>query len=452
MLEISYKRILLIALPVMFGTFVQSLIGIIDGAFVSKLGNISYNAVGNGSMIYIALFMLLKGLADGTQITIARQLGETKISSIGQTLFNSQVIQLFLTLLFLTALYTLSAPLIKAIVSSKPTASAMNDFINYRGWGLVFSGIQVSLAAFFIGIGKTRIIITSTCILLLSNVFLDYAMVFGKFGFPEMGIKGAALASSIAEAICCIYLFWILIRLEKYRQFNYNLKQSFDKKISWALVKLSTPIMFQGLISLTTWLVFFTLIEHMGPQDLEVAHNIRYMYFLAFVPIFGFSSTARTYVSNLVGRSERHLIVGTQLKIALLALISILAIFHGAFLYPEVLISAVNHNPNISSEVLQNSANALRFVSGSIVLYAVGSIPLNAIGALGKTQIAFYIEITAISLYLIACYYFFKVWHWNIIQVWWVEYIYFGVLTLFSVAYLFLFRKRLGLVDKKIVC
>ena len=78
MLELSYKKILFIALPLMFGTFVQSMIGIIDGAFVSSLGNTAYNAVGNGSIMYIALFMLCSGLADGTQITIAKKYGEEK--------------------------------------------------------------------------------------------------------------------------------------------------------------------------------------------------------------------------------------------------------------------------------------------------------------------------------------------------------------------------------------
>ena len=96
MLELTYKRILLIALPLMFGTFVQSVIIITDGAFVSELGNTAYNAVGNGGIMYIALFMLCRGISDGTQITIAKKYGEQKNSEIGAVLFNAQFIQLIL--------------------------------------------------------------------------------------------------------------------------------------------------------------------------------------------------------------------------------------------------------------------------------------------------------------------------------------------------------------------
>ena len=63
MLELSYRRILIIALPLMLGTFVQSIIVITDGAFVSQLGNTAYTAVGNGSLMYVALFMLSRGLS-----------------------------------------------------------------------------------------------------------------------------------------------------------------------------------------------------------------------------------------------------------------------------------------------------------------------------------------------------------------------------------------------------
>jgi Na+-driven multidrug efflux pump len=173
------------------------------------------------------------------------------------------------------------------------------------------------------------------------------------------------------------------------------------------------------------------------------------MYFLAFIPIFGFGAATSTFVSNLVGRNERHLIAKTQSKIALLSGISVLIIFHGAFLYPEYLIGLVDHNPDITDEILQNSADALRFVSGSIMLYAIMVVPFNSVSAMGKTQLTFLIEVLAIIFYLIACYYFVVKWQWNIVDVWWVEYIYFGTIGIASITYLILNRYKLGLVLRK---
>ena len=200
--------------------------------------------------------------------------------------------------------------------------------------------------------------------------------------------------------------------------------------------------MFQGVISLSTWLVFFSMIEHMGPNDLEAAHNIRYMYFLAFVPIFGFAAATRTFVSNLVGQNRRDLIPKIQRKIAILSVLFILIIFHGSLFYPEKLIALVNQNPDIHSDVMQNSNNILRFVSGSIFIFAYVIVPFNSVSALGETKVLFLIELGAIVIYLFACYLFIERWQWNIVEVWLVEYIYFITLGVLSVVYLYYYRKK----------
>lgn len=440
MLELTYKRILLIALPLMFGTFVQSVIVITDGAFVSKLGNTAYNAVGNGGIMYIALFMLCRGISDGAQITIAKRYGEQKSSEIGAILFNAQFIQLILAGIIFIILLTGAAQLTSMIAKSQDIASAMNEFIRYRSWGIFFAGLQVTMIAYFIGIGRTKIIIASTLIMACTNILLDYSLIFGHFGLPKLGMKGAPIASSIAEMITFFFLLIYALKAKSLSEFSYTLKQKLKVQEIKDLIKLSYPLMGQGLVSLSTWWVFFTLIEHQGPEQLEIAHNIRYMYFIAFIPIFGFAAATRTYVSNLVGRNELNQIPKIQLKIMVLSLLSIFVLFHGSFLYPHTLIQIVEHNPNASAELLDKSAQALRFVSGSIFLFALIIIPYHSVSALGKTKQTFAIEVISISIYLIACYFLIVLENVGIIKVWWVEYIYFGSLGLFSTFYL-LFNK-----------
>ncbi|UKN02636.1 MATE family efflux transporter [Paracrocinitomix mangrovi] len=443
MLELSYKRILIIALPLMFGTFVQSVIAITDGAFVSELGNTAYTAVGNGSLMYMALFMLCRGLADGAQITIAKKYGEQKFSEIGLTLFNAQFLQILLTTLIFAAFQLFADILISSTTKSVDIGTAMSDFIHYRSWGIFFAGLQVTMIAFFIGLGKTRIIITSTLIMALTNILLDYGLIFGKLGLPQLGMKGAPIASSIAEAVTFFFLLYVAIKGKAYQQFNYNLKLKLNKYIYLPLIKLSYPLMFQGVVSLSTWWIFFSMIEHLGTENLEVAHNIRYMYFIAFVPIFGFASATRTYVSNLVGREEQQKIPSIQFKIGLLSFLSIVALFHGSVLYPEWMIQIVERNPTANSQIIQDSVDALRFVSGSIVIFAVVVVLFHSVSALGKTMHSFIIELISILIYLVACYLFIEKWKWDIVSIWWVEYIYFIALGIGSGGYLiYYFRKR----------
>lgn len=430
----------------MFGTFVQSLIGIIDGAFVSNLGNIPYNAVGNAGILYIALFMLCRGLADGTQIRIANLLGQNKKAEIGQLLFNAQAVQLLLAACLFILIILVGPFFIASISKSTEMAEAMSEFLAYRSWGLFFAALQVTLVAFFIGLGKTRIIIASTLLMALSNIGLDYAMIFGKLGMPELGMKGAAIASSCAEVITFFFLFLVASKTKEFQEFNYHLKHKIVPSLIKKITSLSLPLMGQGFISLFTWLVFFSMIEHTGQVNLEVAHNIRYMYFLAFVPIFGFGAATRTFVSNMVGAEKNENIPLIQKRIALLSFSAIVLVFHGAFLYPEALIDTINKNPVNHDEILALSAKALRFVAGSIVIYSVAVVPFYSIAALGKTRITFYFELIAIALYLVGCYLFIHLWNWDIISVWWVEYLYFGSLGVASVIYLYVNRYKLGLL------
>ena len=442
MLDLTYKKILIIALPLMFGTFVQSMITITDGAFVSELGNTAYNAVGQGSLIYFALFMLCRGLGDGTQITIAKLLGENKASQIGAVLFNAQVTQIVLTSFIFIAFLTTADWFVETTTKTESLKPAIAEFIKYRSWGIFFAGLQVTMMAFFIGLGRTKIILISTLIMAACNIFLDYSLIFGHFGFPELGMKGAPIASSISEMVAFLFLLFYALKAKSFAIYTFSLKRKITSKLIAPLAKLSYPLMFQGMISLCTWWVFFGLIEHMGPDNLEIAHNIRYMYFIAFIPIFGYGAATKTFVSNLVGRDKQDLIPKIQIKIAILSLISILVLFHGAFFYPETLIRIVEHNPNASEELLAKSAEALRFVGGSIIIFAVAIVPFHSVSALGNTKASFLIEFVNILVYLLFSYVFIKVWQWDVIRIWWVEYMYFGGLGLISILYLMYYHKK----------
>lgn len=427
----------------MLGTFVQSIVTMTDGIFVSKLGTIEIGAFGNGSLLYLAFFMLCRGLADGAQITIARQKGEGLFSKIGETLKATQIFQLIITAFILFAFILFGNQLIEYFNSDSPITEPMKDFINVRLWGLLFATQHIVLVGFFIGLGRTSIIMTSALIIAMCNIFLDYVLINGYYGFPALGLVGAPLASSISELIGFLFLLIYLIKNTSFKIYNYRLNGlSVRLREHIALLQLSYPLMLQGVFALSTWLVFFTKVEGMGPEALEASHNIRYMYFLAFVPLFGFAASTKTIVSSLVGQKQLNLVPIVQNRILILSVGFMVLVFHGALLYPELLISLVDLNPNISNKVYTDSVAILQFVSGSILIYSIAIVYYNTISGLGKSRIYFGIELIAILLYLISCQLFIDTWHWNIRDVWWVEYIYFITFAVLSIGYFIYYRKK----------
>jgi multidrug resistance protein, MATE family len=440
MLELSYKKILSIAVPLMFGTLIQSVVMLTDTAFIGHLGNpVYFNAANNAGLIYVSLFMFSKGLADGAQILIARKYGEQRPEEIGSLIFHTQFLQIILSALLFVLFFFFSSGFIHWIVKSEVTGEQMVLFLKYRSWGIFFAGLHASLTAFFIGIGKTRIVLISALIMAGSNIFLDYTLIFGNFGFNQLGLAGAAIASSTAELLAFIFLVLYIRSSQKYNAFRIKLNFQLQLKRISELLRLGVPLMFQGFFALFGWLIFFTLIEReMSEQDLEVSSVIRSIYFIAFIPTFGFGATTRTYVSNLLGQGKPELIGLAQKKLILLSFLSILLFCHGPLIYPKLFIPFINPNPDI----LEPTAAVMRLVSGSILLFSVITIWFNSVAAIGKSNISFLIESTSILIYLLTCYLFIVVLKLDLLAVWTVEYVYFGVIGVMSYLYLRWYKRK----------
>ena len=109
--------------------------------------------------------------------------------------------------------------IMRLLVSSESIYDATMEFLDWRIFGFFFSFVNVMFRALYIGITRTKVLTINAVVMALTNVVLDYALIFGHFGLPEMGIKGAAIASVIAEAASLLFFLiytYITVDLKKY--------------------------------------------------------------------------------------------------------------------------------------------------------------------------------------------------------------------------------------------
>jgi len=257
-------------------------------------------------------------------------------------------------------------------------------------------------------------------------------MIFGNWGLPEMGLKGAASASTIADGLGMITLVFFLYTSEERQRYDLFKHLSYNFEFIKELFRVGSPLMLQGFVALATWTVFFTWIEQMGKFELTVSQNIRSIYFLAFVPIWGFAGTTKTYISQYIGKGDFKSIRTIQRRIQFLTLLFIVFFFHGALLYPEQLVGMINPEP----AYIEKSAEILRFIVGSILIFGLFNVYFHTINGSGNTAVTFTIEIISVGLYILVSYLFIKVFKFDIFWIWSVEYIYFAALGLLSIFYL----------------
>lgn len=437
-LPYDYKTILKVAAPLMLGTFIQSLVVITDASFLSRYSTISYDASGNAGLIYITLFMGLNGLGDASQIIMARRIGKNEQHFIHQFFQSSLLVNIFLGLLFFLVVLFIVPNMILSYSRNLDIAQEQISFLNMRAFGFFAAAIMLTLNAYFMAIGKTWVIFLSTLVFALSNIAFDYLLIFGNTYISPLGVEGAAIASVIAELLTVTVLLVILIGTKEHRKFGLFKGISIHWSAIKRIFKVGSPLMVQGFFALATWTVFFTWIEQMGKYELTVSQNIRAIYFLAFVPIFGFGATTRTYISQYVEHEDRTIVNKIIRRIQLLTLLFLFVFFHGALFYPEKLILIINPE----ELYLEDSVFILRLVAGSILIFGLSTPLFQTVNGSGNTLATLLIEFIAIIIYITTAYILIKVFETAIAYVWLVEYVYFGCLLLFSWGYLKLFDWR----------
>ena len=409
-----------------------SFTNVTDTAFLGRVSEVALGASAIAGVFYFAVFMVGFGFSQGAQILIGRRNGEENFSQIGPIFNNSLIFNgLFAVILFVITL--LGMPfLMKFLVSSEHIYVATMEYLDWRIYGYFFVFLNVVFRSFYVGITDTRILTTSAIITAITNVLFDYVLIFGKFGFPELGIAGAAIASVIAEATTLGYLFLhtlIFTDIKKYGIFS-SLKVDF--KTLKQILSISIFIMFQFLISISTWFLFFIFIERMGERPLAITNIGRSMYILLMIPASALSTTAGTLVSNLIGAGQKDEVMKTVNKIIRIALIFVAPLMILTFIFPGLF--AHIYTDDLS--LVAASIPVIRTVSIAIAFFAMANVVINAVSGTGSTKIAFYMEAVTLFFYISFVYYTAIVNPQKVYIVWFSEFIYWSLIGFFGYLYL----------------
>ena len=432
-MDFNYKQIWIIAYPVLISLLMEHLINITDTAFLGHVGEVELGASALAGVLYMAIYMLGFGFSIGVQILIARRNGEGRYREIGNLFTQGACFLLLLaTVLFFACEYFVSVVL-RHWVSSGQVYEAIADYLEWRRYGFFFSFLAILFRAFYIGITETRTLTLNSMVMVLSNIVFNYVLIFGKWGFPALGIAGAAIGSSLAELVSLLFYAvytWTKVDLNKYGLFR-RMKFSFSEfKRIW---NISSWTMLQSVLFPSQWFLFFIAIEHLGERSLAIANIMRSINTCFFMVIFAFADTISSVVSNLLGNGKGKNEVWEACKKAIrLAYWIGIPFLLLAGLFPSVLLQIYTNNEELIREALPTTYIMLL----GYFLSAPGLVLFNAVSGTGNTNKS--MKIMAITmvvyiLYVIVLVMYMKV---NVTVAWTSEYVYGGMLLLLSFLYL----------------
>jgi putative MATE family efflux protein len=383
------KEIWRVTYPIFLGLLAQNVINVTDTAFLGRVGEVALGAAAMGGLLYICVYTIAFGFSVGSQILIARRNGEGNYRSVGPIMWQGTAFSFGIAVCLLILMYFSAAPLIRLLITSDSIYGATYEFFTWRIWGFLFAFVNVMFRGLYIGITRTKVLTMNAVVMALVNVVLDYALVFGELGLPEMGVRGAALASVIAEASSLLFFLLYTYYKVDLKKYGLNRFGQFDLSMVLRILRISCFTMVQYFLAMAIWFVFFMALERLGQRQLAVANIVRSVYVVLLIPVQALSTTANTLVSNLIGAGGSSGVVTLLHKISRMSFLIMVVCVGLCVAFPGSILSVYTNE----EALLVESVSALYVVCGAMLIASLANVYFNGISGTGNTQAALVLEV-----------------------------------------------------------
>lgn len=410
----------------MTSILMEQLIHITDAVFLGHVGETELGASAVAGIYYLTLYMLGFGFSIGLQVMIARSNGEQQYLRTGRTFFQGLWFLSALAVVLCLSVRTVSPLILKRLISSPEIYQAVMQYLEWRRFGLLFSFPFLAIRAFFVGITRTGALSRAAAVAVAVNIPLNYFLIFTL----GLGISGAAIASTLAEATSFLALY-MYMRIKTDRE-KYGLQPVFDKQLLQQVLSLSVWSMLHAFISVAPWLLFFVAIEHIGKTALAISNITRSVSTLFFVIVNSFAVTAGSLVSNAIGAGASHALFHICRKILKLGYAAGFPLIGLALICNRWIIGFYTDNASLIQAAFVPFAVMLLNYTFALP----GYVYLNAVSGTGKTKVTFLFQVTTTVVYLLYLYWLSQYTNASLAVYFTAEYLFVILLAVQSVIYL----------------
>lgn len=424
----GYRDILKMYLPLLLSVMSQMAVSIADVFFLGRLTPPEQAAGNYGFLIFLVIMVIGLGLSNGLSVLTARSCGEGKPREASAYLWHGLVLMGVYMLLAFSFVRVGLRPLLGWALKDSGLRAEVLGYCFHRAPELWFSLPVLVLNAFYVGTARPRVVSIAAFLGAGCNIFLDYAWIFGHFGFPALRVAGAAKATVASQILVWGVMVLATLILPESRAFFKNFSFVFKWSVFQAIRRVSGPLFLQNGLSIVSWLLFFTLIERADLRLLEASSVIRAFYGLTLMPALALNATVSSMVSNFLGQGGGSHATLFMKRLAVTGMIFCapwLAVILGPFreglavftVHPEVVQLALESRWSLALAVAQMPMVFTLFAS---------------ITGTGHTKATLIIESASLTVYLAYVAWVCQMPAPSIGWIWFSESVYFSLLALFS--------------------
>lgn len=375
-------QVALLAGPLILQNLSQTLLGVMDTFFVSRISTESLAAVGLASVIFFAVLMLFRGIANSTVVFVGRAYGGGHFAQIGSMVWRSLNMIAWLSLFALAAPWLLSALMQVAAPTDSPVVQELGTrYLQIRAFEIPLIMFSAVVWGFLVGQGDSRTPMVLAWITVLLNIFLDWVLVLGNLGAPALGVAGAAYATLMANGVNALLSAFILWNPANRRTFDTGHRHLASWTELRQVLRIGLPMGLGDFVEIASFSAFFALIARLGTEVLA-ANQIALQYMsISFTLGMAVNMATSSLVAQYLGAGRPDLSEKVAYRACGLAMAGMGLIGLSYLIAPQFLMGLFSQEDS----VIAAGVTILKLVALYQIFEAVGIVLAGALNGAGDT-------------------------------------------------------------------
>ncbi len=417
------QQIMYLALPIIGGMVSQNVLNLVDTAMVGSLGNQALAAVGLGGFLNWMAMAFITGLATGVQAMAARRLGEGKQDQAAIPLNGGLLLAMLLAVPTSLVLFFL-APWIFGLMNPDPEVVKIGaPYLQARLIGMVAVAMNFSFRGYWNGVKLSQIYMRTLIVMHLSNVVISWLLIYGHFGFPELGATGAGVGTMISTYIGTgMYIMQAYVLARK----NGFLQGIPQGETLVTMLRLSIPSGIQQLFFAAGMTAFFWIVGRVGTAELAASNVLLNLLLVGVLPGMAFGMAAATLVGEALGKGDSEAADQWAWDVAKIGMLCVGGVALPAVIFPDLLLSLFIQD----SATLEMARLPLQLMALSIAWDTLGSVLMQALLGAGDSKRVMFLSVGLQWLIFLPCLFALSTWAGiGMLGVWITQVVYRAILT-----------------------